>query len=118
MKLCPSGGFARKYIHMFTNIVLICICFLKKTLPKRRFCPKTCSYVHKYCAHMYIFSKGNSVQAEVLLKNISICSQIYVHMYMFLKETLPKRMFRFKTYSYVHKIYVHMCIFYGETLYV
>ncbi|MQM06579.1 hypothetical protein Taro_039406 [Colocasia esculenta] len=92
-KFCPSGGSARKHTHMFTNIVLICICFLKETLPKRRFCPKTYPYVHKYCAHMYMFSKRNSAQAEVLPENISICPQIHAHMYMFLKETLPKRRF-------------------------
>ncbi|MQL79951.1 hypothetical protein Taro_012393 [Colocasia esculenta] len=72
----------------WVNVVLICICFLKGTLPKRRFCPRTYSYNHN-------------------LVLMCIC---------FLKETLFKRRFCPKTYSYVHNIVLICIYFLKETL--
>ncbi|MQL88243.1 hypothetical protein Taro_020795 [Colocasia esculenta] len=66
-KLFPSGGSAQIHIHRrfcpktysyVHNFVLICICFLKETLPKQRFCPEIHPYVHKYMFICICLLKG------------------------------------------------------------
>ncbi|MQM09902.1 hypothetical protein Taro_042784, partial [Colocasia esculenta] len=74
--------------------------------------PKLYPYIHEYCAYMYIFPKGNSAQAEVLSENISIYPQKVLFICVcFLRETLPKQRFCRKYINMFMNICSYMCIF-------
>ncbi|MQM05008.1 hypothetical protein Taro_037812 [Colocasia esculenta] len=64
---------------------------------------ETYSYIHKYCAYMYIFPKGNSAQTEVLLETYSYIHKYCAYMYIFPKRNSAQVEVLPETYLYTHK---------------